>query len=129
MDEALISRLEAGRLDGKELVANPASRDTIGGRRMPVRGAVSHIEPLRPKGSPVDRSSVMHRLFDSNEFRLDRLIRRGRPIHVDGKALLLFVFDRSLHERDANRARLTWARDVAKLIDEFEQESSEDLCA
>jgi hypothetical protein len=78
-----------------------------------------------------DFPSELRLLLDSNELRLDRLDRLGVPVIVDGPALLLFMFQRLVdRNRSAVEAKLTWARNIAGLIDDYERGSFTDsLCA
>jgi hypothetical protein len=68
-------------------------------------------------------------LFDSNELRLDRLALDGVPVLVDGPALLLFVFERALINRAPKDSKLAWARNVAGLLNELEDQTPASRCA
>jgi hypothetical protein len=68
-------------------------------------------------------------LLDSNEVRLDRLASHEVPVLVDGPALLLFVFQRTLVNRAKNDEKLAWARNVAGLLDELEVRTPNVRCA
>jgi hypothetical protein len=119
MDEALIARLETGRLGGKELVANPASDAPSGDRRMSVR-PVSHECSSRRTGSYDDRRSRLQNILHSNEVRLERLASEGVPVSIDGLALLLFVLQRSLRNQGPKDHAMAWARSVEVLLNEID---------
>jgi hypothetical protein len=119
MDEALIARLEVGRLGGTELVANPASDVPSGDRRMSVR-PFHHECFSRRTASNEERRSRLRRILDSNEVRLDRLASEGVPVSVDGLALLLFVLQRSLRSQAPDDNAMAWARSVEVWLNEVD---------
>ena len=55
-----------------------------------------------------------------NERRLDALDRAGIPITVDARAVLDFLFDRTLGTRTAREFRRNWITNVAGLLDDIE---------
>ena len=55
-----------------------------------------------------------------NECRLDALGHAGIPITVDARAVLDFLFDRTLGTRTAREFRGNWITNVAGLLDDIE---------
>ena len=55
-----------------------------------------------------------------NECRLDALGHAGIPITVDARAVLDFLFDRTLGTRTAREFRRNWITNVAGLLDDIE---------
>ena len=60
------------------------------------------------------------RIEDVNERRLDALASAGIPITLDARAVLDFVFDRTLGTRTAREFRRNWIANVAGLLDDIE---------
>ena len=59
-----------------------------------------------------------------NECRLDALGHAGIPITVDARAVLDFLFDRTLGTRTAREFRRNWITNVAGLLDDIEHHVS-----
>ena len=59
-----------------------------------------------------------------NECRLDALGHAGIPITVDARAVLDFLFDRTLGTRTAREFRGNWITNVAGLLDDIEHHVS-----
>jgi hypothetical protein len=74
-----------------------------------------HIHP--------DNQSILERVLDSNECRLDRLDGHGIEFAIDGAAVLQFLFQRVLASRTTHDFRLNWAMNVAGLLDEVETQT------
>ena len=105
-------------------MANPASQSRSGARPMSIHTLHFHSGAPRRTRQEEVRPSKVRLMLDSNELRLDRLDRLGVPVIIDGPALLLFMFQRLLDKNGTlAEAKLTWARDIAGLIDDFERRS------
>jgi hypothetical protein len=70
-----------------------------------------------------DSQSMLERVLDSNECRLDRLDDQGMEFIIDGVAVLQFLVQRILASRTAQDFRLNWALNVAGLLDQVETQT------
>jgi len=70
-----------------------------------------------------DRRSILGRVRDSNERRLDALDRQGIRVTVDGPTALEFLFDRVLAIGSAREMRLNWMLNIAGLLNQVETEA------
>jgi hypothetical protein len=73
--------------------------------------------------SHCDRRSILGRVLESNECRLDALDRQGIPVVVDGPTVLEFLFDRALASGTARELRLNWMLNIAGLLNQVETEA------
>jgi hypothetical protein len=69
-----------------------------------------------------NRGVTLQRLLASNETRLDRLDHAGVPLVVDGSAVVEFLFERVMAHTTANDFKLSWALNVAGLLNELESD-------
>jgi hypothetical protein len=70
-----------------------------------------------------DRRSILTRVLESNECRLDVLDRQGIRVTVDGPTVLEFLFDRTLASGTARELRLNWMLNIAGLLNQIETEA------
>jgi hypothetical protein len=94
------------------------------------------VRPCEPRTRRFDRAALesskpvgVRALLDSNEIRLDRLALGGVPVLVDGPALLMFVFEHALINRAPKDGKVAWARNVAGLLSELEDQTPASRCA
>jgi hypothetical protein len=75
---------------------------------------------------PTFEPAVVRRLADriavSNSRRLGVLDAYGVKVVVDVRAVLEFVFERTLRARTAREFQACWVRSVARLLDEVERD-------
>ena len=72
---------------------------------------------------PNGRRSILGRVLESNERRLEALDRQGVRVMVDAPAVLEFLCDRALVSGTARELRLNWMLNVAGLLNELETEA------
>ena len=77
--------------------------------------AARHVHP--------DRQSILERVLDSNECRLDRLDSQGIEFNIDGVAVLPVLLQRTLASRTNHDFKLNWALNVAGLLDQVETQT------
>ena len=65
-------------------------------------------------------SSSPGQIENANELRLDAFDRAGIPVMVDGRAVLGFLFNRTLGASTAREFRRSWVVSVAGLLDDIE---------
>jgi len=70
-----------------------------------------------------DRRSVLGRVAESNECRLDALGRQGVHVGVDGPTVLEFLFDRVFATGTARGLRRDWILNVAGWLSHIEREA------
>ena len=70
-----------------------------------------------------DSQSILERLLESNECRLDRLDSQGIEFIIDGVAVLPFLLQRILVSRTTHDFKLNWALNVAGLLDQVETQT------
>ena len=71
----------------------------------------------------VERRSVLDRVIESNEYRLDALVRQGVDVTVDGPTVLQFLFERALATASAREFQLDWVLNVAGLVKQLEADA------
>ena len=69
----------------------------------------------------IDRRSIVGRVLESNETRLETLNQYGIPVIIDARSLLEFFFIQTL-ATDAAQFRHKWAMNVSRLLDQIDAE-------
>ena len=86
------------------------------------RGRCAFTGVMEPTLEPAVVRRLADRIAVSNSRRLAALDAYGVNVVVDARAVLEFVFERTLRARTAREFQACWVRNVARFLDEVERD-------